>query len=280
MSLSGLTGSPSGCCFQIPNRSRGLLCRRVSAIPGAEKPTGKVEFPHHQRAASALKLKTRQTNLIRCAMGASFGDMTNEPTGSEIFPRINIKDPYRRLGISEEASGDEIQAARNFLISKYGWHKPSAEAIEKAHNKIIMQKFHEKRNPKIDIKKKVRDVKQSWFIQAVTGMFKAPATKFILKSSLAFIALGVLTVLFPTEDGPTVQVLLSLIATIYLIHERLKKKFRALVYGIGAFFFSWFLGTFLVISVIPPIIKGLRGFEVLTSLVTYFLLWIASTYLQ
>ncbi|MBA0562435.1 hypothetical protein Golob_007478, partial [Gossypium lobatum] len=144
------------------------------------------------------------------------------------------------------------------------------------------QKFYERKNPKIDIKKKVREVKQSRVVQAVTSRFQTPATKFIVKTSIAFIVLGVLTVLFPTEEGPTLQVAISLIATFYFIHDRLKSKIRTLLYGAGAFIFSWFLGTFLMVSVIPPIpiLKGPRSFEVLTSLITYVLLWVSSTYLK
>ncbi|CDY16315.1 hypothetical protein Bca4012_088842 [Brassica carinata] len=52
------------------------------------------------------------------------------------------------------ASEDEIQGARNFLIQQYAGHIPSVDAIESAHDKIIMQKFHERKNPKIDITKK------------------------------------------------------------------------------------------------------------------------------
>ncbi|KAE8703842.1 Pectin lyase-like superfamily protein isoform 1 [Hibiscus syriacus] len=128
----------------------------------------------------------------------------------------------------------------------------------------------------------VREVKQSRVVQAVTSRFRTPATKFIVKTSLAFLVLGVLTVLFPTEEGPTLQVALSLIATFYFIHYRLKSKIRALLYGAGAFIFSWLVGTFLMVSVIPPIpiLKGPRSFEVLTSLITYVLLWVSSTYLK
>ncbi|XP_030440586.2 uncharacterized protein LOC115662606 isoform X2 [Syzygium oleosum] len=140
-------------------------------------------------------------------------------SGSTIFPRINVRDLYKRLGISKEASKDEIQAARNFLVQKYVGHKPSLDAIESAHDKIIMQKFYERRNSKIDVKKKVREVTQSRAVQAVMS--------------------------------------------------------RA-----GAFILSWLLGTFLMVSIIPPLFKGLRGFEVTTSLITYILLWVSSTYLK
>ncbi|XP_022751439.1 protein CHAPERONE-LIKE PROTEIN OF POR1, chloroplastic-like isoform X2 [Durio zibethinus] len=263
MSVSGLAGSPSRCCLRLMHHNQVLVRRSSWRV-------------------SIQKWETQKTHLIRCAMDSSFGDMASESAGSPIFPRINIRDPYKRLGISREASEDEIQAARNFLISKYRAHKPSVDAIEAAHDKIIMQKFYERKNPKIDIKKKVREVKQYWVVQAVTSRFQTPATKFIVKTSIAFIVLGVLTVLFPTEEGPTLQVAISLITTFYFINDRLKSKIRALLYGAGAFIFSWLMGTFLMVSVIPPIpiLKGLRSFEVLTSLITYVLLWVSSTYLK
>lgn len=142
-----------------------------------------------------------------------------------------MRDPYKRLGISREASEDEIQGARNFLIQKYAGHKPSVDAIESAHDKIIMQKFYDRRNPKIDFRKKMREVNQSKSVQFVRSRFQTPPTKFIVKTSIAFLFLGALTVLFPTEEGPTLQVAISLIATLYFIYDRLKSKLRTFLYG-------------------------------------------------
>ncbi|WJX88515.1 hypothetical protein P8452_70597 [Trifolium repens] len=251
------------------------------AFSVARKSIQGTAFPGVERTCfSSLRIKCnrRQVQLVRSAMDASFGDNDS----AAVFPRINVNDPYKRLGISKEASEEEIQGARNFLIQKYAGHKPSVDSIESAHDKIIMQKFYERKNPKIDVKKKIRAVNQSRFVQAVRGRFRTPSTTFIIKTSLAFLLLGVLTVLFPTEEGPTLQVAISLFATTYFVYDRLKSKIRALLYGVGAFIFSWLLGTFLMVSVIPPIplIKGPRAFEVITSLITYVLLWVSSTYLR
>ncbi|KAK7376058.1 hypothetical protein VNO78_34908 [Psophocarpus tetragonolobus] len=278
MTTSGL----SGCALRCPQLSFGPVGSRYVRFMAGKYRQG-IEFLQVERTSfwsPALKCNKRQVHLVKSAMDASYGDMAND--SSAVFPRINVRDPYKRLGISKEASEDEIQGARNFLIQKYAGHKPSVDAIESAHDKIIMQKFYERKNPKIDIKKKIREVNQSKFVQAVRGRFQTPSTKFIIKTSLAFLVLGVLTVLFPTEEGPTLQVAISLIATIYFIHDRLKSKIRASLYGIGAFGFSWLLGTFLMVSVIPPItiLKGPRAFEVISSLITYVLLWVSSTYLR
>ncbi|GAV75902.1 DUF3353 domain-containing protein [Cephalotus follicularis] len=281
MSASGLTVSPSKCCLWLPARGKGSLCWRASASLSSSQPKERIGFLHLERSpwAGSMQICNRRQNyLIKCAMDASFGDMSNEQTA--IFPRINVRDPYKRLGISREASEDEIQAARNFLIQKFAGHKPSVDAIESAHDKIIMQSFYERKNPKIDIKKKVREVRQSRVVQAVTSRFQTPSMKFIIKTSIAFILLGALTVLFPTEEGPTLQVAISLVVTIYFIYDRLKSKIQAFLYGAGAFAFSWLFGTFLMVSLVPSIVKGLRGFEVTTSLITYVLLWVSSTYLK
>ncbi|KAK1263029.1 Pentatricopeptide repeat-containing protein [Acorus gramineus] len=96
----------------------------------------------------------RQICIVKSSMNASFSGTSDDSTA--IFPRINVKDPHKRLGISKEASEEEIQAARNYLINKYAGHKPSVDAIESAHDKIIMQWFHERRKPKLNIKKKGR----------------------------------------------------------------------------------------------------------------------------
>ncbi|KAH0934956.1 hypothetical protein HID58_012073 [Brassica napus] len=253
--------------FGTPQRSSQALAVRRDAAA----------CPLLQRACLALSTQRSNAMIVR-AMSASFGDMSDD--SSAVFPRINVKDPYKRLGISRMASEDEIQGARNFLIQQYAGHKPSVDAIESAHDKIIMQKFHERKNPKIDINKKVRQVRQSKVVSFVFDRFQTPPNAFLVKTAVTYAVLGALTVLFPTEEGPTLQVLLSVIATFYFIHQRLKKKLWSFLYGTGSFIFSWLIGTFLMVSVIPPFIKGPRGFEVMSSLLSYVLLWVASSYLR
>ncbi|KAL5725597.1 hypothetical protein ACHQM5_008726 [Ranunculus cassubicifolius] len=281
MSVFGLTYDSPRISPHIPIQGLHARYNRVSAIHYSKNSSKNFEPLRLGRAkwvGTNWHYKVRQNHKIQSAMDASFGDMADDSSVS--FPRMNIRDPYKRLGISTEASESEIQAARNFLINKYASHKPSVEAIESAHNKILMQQFHDRTRPKLNIKKKVKDVTQSRVVLAVTTRFQTPTTSVIVRTAAVFALLGVLTVLFPTEDGPTVQVALSLFATIYFIYNRLKSKVRALLYGVGAFGVSWLLGTFMMVSVIPPVFRGLRSLEVTTALISYLLLWVCSTYLK
>lgn len=35
-----------------------------------------------------------------------------------VFPRLNVRDPYKRLGINREAGEEEIREARSYLASQ------------------------------------------------------------------------------------------------------------------------------------------------------------------
>lgn len=152
-----------------------------------------------------------------------------------------MKDPYQRLGISREASEEEIRAARNFLINKYAGHKPSVDAVESAHDRIIMQSFSDRKKPKVDLKKKYRELTQSRPVKAIQGRFQTPSSKVIWQTAITFVLLGVLTLVFPTEEGPTLQVAISCAANIYFIYQRLKSGWRTFFYGYVFFLFAVFL---------------------------------------
>jgi hypothetical protein len=84
------------------------------------------------------------------AGGSSWMDMPeSQPLPEEplqIFPRVKEKDPFKLLGISREASFEEIQDARNYLYEQYKQHEPSRESIELAFDSILQSsiKFRHK----------------------------------------------------------------------------------------------------------------------------------------
>ena len=59
----------------------------------------------------------------------------------EVFPRLKEKDPYKLLGVSREASFEEVQEARNFLYEQYRSHDASRESIELALDAILQEKM-------------------------------------------------------------------------------------------------------------------------------------------
>lgn len=54
---------------------------------------------------------------------------------------MNVWDPYKHLGVSSDASSEEIRGARNFLVEQYAGHERSVESIEAAYEKLLMASF-------------------------------------------------------------------------------------------------------------------------------------------
>ena len=60
------------------------------------------------------------------------------------MPNFFVADAYcccccccRRLGVTRDASYEEVQEARNYLVEQYAGHDPSREAIELALDDIL-----------------------------------------------------------------------------------------------------------------------------------------------
>jgi hypothetical protein len=96
----------------------------------------------------------------------------------QIFPRLKERDPYKVLGISHEASFEEIQDARNFLYEQYKEHDPSRESIELAFDSILQSsiKFRNKygfRPPKTGRRSDVSgDPEKVSIVQRVKDLFE------------------------------------------------------------------------------------------------------------
>lgn len=107
-----------------------------------------------------------------------------------------------------------------------------------------MQAFFERKNPKINLNKKFKEASESWVFKLISSRFETPSEKVMLKNAIAFVALGVLTVLFPSEEGPTFQVAISLGLTIYFLYQRIKSRLWAFLngYDLSYVIYSFFLG--------------------------------------
>uniref|UniRef100_A0A6V7QYF2 J domain-containing protein n=1 Tax=Ananas comosus var. bracteatus TaxID=296719 RepID=A0A6V7QYF2_ANACO len=88
----------------------------------------------------------------RCTMDLSIGGGGYNYENAPKFSRMNVWDPYKRLGVTRDASEEEIRGARNFLLEQYAGHEASMESIEAAYEKILMKSFRSGKNPKSILK--------------------------------------------------------------------------------------------------------------------------------
>jgi hypothetical protein len=213
------------------------------------------------------------------AMDASLGSDSSSP---QVFPRLNVRDPFKRLGVSSDASTEEIREAKNYLTEQYHSHERSREAIEAAYEKIIMESYRARKASKINLKsnlkKKVED-SPPW-LRALLTMVEVPNKTIIMQRAALFLLLGVWSVFNPAEGGPAFQVAVSLAACVYFINDRLKSLGRAFVLGLGSLVVGWVFGSVVIPLVPPQVIPKTCSLELLTALISYVFLWFSCTFLK
>lgn len=212
----------------------------------------------------------------RCAVDSPYGG--NE----QKFPRISVWDPYRRLGVTRDASEEEIWGSRNFLLQQYAGHESSAESIEAAFEKILMASFLHRKKTKINLKSKLKkkvEESPTW-VKNLLNTVEFPPTEIILRRLFLFAFMGGWSIMNSAETGPAFQVAISLAACIYFLHEKTKSLGRALIIGFGGLVAGWVTGSVLVPNIPSMLLRPTWTLELLTSLVVYFFLFLACTFLK
>ncbi|KAK7388805.1 hypothetical protein VNO78_23632 [Psophocarpus tetragonolobus] len=226
----------------------------------------------------SVKLTTLRSNSFRtrCAVDTPYGGNVQK------FPRINVWDPYRRLGISPDAAEEEIWGSRNFLLQQYAGHERSEESIEAAFEKLLMASFVLRRKTKINLKSKLKKkVEESppW-VKNLLNFVELPPTEIILRRLFLFGFMGGWSIMNSAETGPAFQVAISLAACIYFLNEKTKSLGRAFMIGFGALVAGWVSGSVLVPNIPAMLLRPTWTLELLTSLVVYLFLFIACTFLK
>ncbi|XP_004508602.1 protein CHAPERONE-LIKE PROTEIN OF POR1, chloroplastic [Cicer arietinum] len=212
----------------------------------------------------------------RCAVDTPYGG--NVPK----FPRVSVWDPYRRLGVSRDASEEEIWGSRNFLLEQYAGHERSVESVEAAFEKILMASFIHRKKTKINLKSKLKKkVEESppW-IKNLLNTVEFPPTEIILRRLFLFAFMGGWSIMNSAETGPAFQVAISLAACIYFLNEKTKSLARACIIGFGALVAGWVSGSLLVPNIPTMLLRPTWTLELLTSLVVYLFLFIGCTFLK
>eukprot|EP00252_Welwitschia_mirabilis_P017694 TRINITY_DN3919_c0_g2_i1.p1 TRINITY_DN3919_c0_g2~~TRINITY_DN3919_c0_g2_i1.p1 ORF type:complete len:267 (-),score=35.45 TRINITY_DN3919_c0_g2_i1:426-1226(-) len=223
-------------------------------------------------------VRTRLLKLLR-AMDASFGGQVGYTL---VFPRTNVLDPYKRLGVSRDATLEEIKEARNFLIEQYAGHERSVESIEAAYDKILMRSFKERKNSNFNFKSQLKqkvDESPPWLKQLLDCV-EMPEKVIIYRRAFLFAVFAGWSIVKSAEGGPAFQVAASLVTCIYLLNNKIKNLRRALILGFGSLLFGCFFGC-IFMPLIPSFLLPVTGTpELVIAFIAYIFLFVGCTFLK
>lgn len=208
---------------------------------------------------------------------------------------MSEQSPYEQLGVTEDSSFEEIQDAKQRLTQQYQDDNKLLEKIEAAYDSVIMDRLRLRQEGKIKVPERIRFPERGAEVPTVSKplsierspswlqkLIDTPSGSDIGQSAAVFGILGVSTLFVQTQGSSLLSLLLALgvFATIYFLNRKEQKFGRAVLIT--------FFGLLMGIGLGAGIASGLEAAKIafgisvqqFYALVTFFLLWLMSSFLR
>lgn len=198
---------------------------------------------------------------------------------------MNNQSYYQQLGVSEDASFEEIQEARERLKHQYSEDRKLLESIEMAYDAILMERLRLRQEGKIKVPEAVRLAeatpapapapapKPQW----LERLLDTPSKPDILWPAGVYGFFSIIC-LYPGTNPGVLQILLALGlgSCLYFLNRKERLLGRSVLLTMAALIIGFIIGGILTplgtsIGLIP---------EKLIATVTFFIFWLTSSFLR
>lgn len=205
---------------------------------------------------------------------------------------MSEQNPYELLEVSEDASFEEIQTARDRLLQGVTEDEKHREQIEAAYDAILMDRLRRRQEGKIKVPERIRFAERlaeaapksvasrppqspPW----LQRLLDQPSPREIVIPGVLYTALAGGSLYVNTSSDDTLALLLALGVgfNLYWLNRKEQKLGRAFLLTLAAFIIGGLIGT-AILQVANPI-SGLTE-EVFISLVVFLTFWLVSSFLR
>ncbi|WP_414562987.1 MULTISPECIES: CPP1-like family protein [unclassified Anabaena] len=208
---------------------------------------------------------------------------------------MSDQNPYEKLGVSEDASFDEIQDARNRLLEQCEGDAKSLELIEVAYDAILMDRLRMRQEGKIKVPERIRfpelrvqlppkesptphEQSPAW----LQRMLDQPTPTDILLPGAWYLGLSTISVFSQTAGDQVLQLALvvGVGLSIYFIKRKEGKFGRAVLLTLVGLTVGLIVGGLIASWLLPQINLVQLSAEQFSTVLTFMLLWLISSFLR
>jgi hypothetical protein len=207
---------------------------------------------------------------------------------------MSDQSPYEKLGVSEDASFDEIQDVRNRLLEQHGGDGNVREVIEAAYDAILMERLRMRQEGKIKVPERIRfpekrvpsspQTSQTLGQQSPAWLKRSidqPTLTDVLLPGAWYLGLSATSVLYPGGSGQVLQ--LSLVVGVaigvYFLNRKEGKFGRAVLFTLVSLIAGLIAGGLLAGLILPLPLITLTANQ-FSTLLTFILMWLVSSFLR
>ncbi|MDJ0617393.1 MAG: CPP1-like family protein [Calothrix sp. MO_192.B10] len=208
---------------------------------------------------------------------------------------MSDQNPYETLGVSEEATFDEIQEVRSRLLEEYSDDGKRLEMIEAAYDAILMERLRMRQEGKIKVPERIRfpeRLVQALPKEASTPREQSPAwlQNILAQPSLTdilwpgawFLGLSAISVFYSAGGDTMLQLVLIVgvgVSVYFLSHK--EGKFGKSVLLTLLTLIVGLVGGGLLAGWLSPQLESISlGANQFSTVVSFILLWLVSSFLR
>lgn len=201
---------------------------------------------------------------------------------------MSDNNPYEKLGLDENATFDEVQEARNRLLQEQSGDRRQTESIETAYESILMERLRLRQEGKIKVPDRIRfperlaepppefaPVPKGKTPEWLSRLVDQPSRADILLPAALFAGNGLLGI-----AAPALALALGVGCSLYFLNRKEHKFGRSLLLTLIGLVVGVVVGLQigqLLTSQLAQISLSLESFA---AFVTFFVLWLVSSFLR
>jgi hypothetical protein len=208
---------------------------------------------------------------------------------------MSDQNPYEKLGVSEDASFDEIQDARNRLLEQHGGDGKSQELIEAAYDAILMDRLRMRQEGKIKVPERIRfpeirvpspqkesptprEQSSSW----LQRMLDQPSLSDVLLPGAWYLGLSAISLFVPVASDQILQLglVVGVGVSIYFLNRKENKFGRAVLFTLAGLIVGLISGGIIATSVLQQLPFINITANQFSTLLTFILMWLISSFLR
>ena len=208
---------------------------------------------------------------------------------------MSDQNPYEKLGVTEDASFDEIQDAKGRLMQQHRGDQKLLETVEAAYDSIIMDRLRMRQEGKIKVPERIRFPEKSSqappsFTQAPVSrtpawlqrLLDSPTPADLIWPAVSFLLLSGMTVFYraPAESILPLVLALGVGCSIYFLNRKEGQFGRAVLLTLAGLVVGLLLGQLLGGLLEPQLASIDWKTENFATLVTFFVFWLISSFLR
>ena len=208
---------------------------------------------------------------------------------------MSYQNPYEKLGVSEDASFDEIQDARDRLLEQHGGDGKTLEVIESAYDAILMERLRMRQEGKIKVPERIRfpdmrvaspprenPVLHQQSAAWLQRMLDQPALPDVLLPGAWYLGLSAISIFYPASGNQVLQLALvvGIGINIYFLNRKEGKFGRAVLFTLVSLITGLIIGGVIAGWLLPQISLINLTSEKFSTVLTFILMWLVSSFLR